>query len=1106
MNIIHTNKKKLKNDVFVLAFLLLLVSFPSSSVYSQQLKEKGIDFKVHNEAIESVFNKLTKITNFKFFYDQDIVNKVPHVTLDLKNATLTQVLSLITNQSKLYFNRINNTITVTRKPIDDTSQGTTTRTFNGGVYDDKGEPIIGASVMVKGTSNGTITNIEGQYALNNVPENAVISITYIGYKSQSLNVNDKSLARVILKEDSEMIDEVVVIGYGIVRKRDLTGAVSSLRSTDVIVAPTGNVMEALQGKISGMDIIKTSGEIDSDVEVLLRGSRSIYGSNEPLFIIDGIPGTYNQINPSDIESVDVLKDASSTAIYGSAGANGVVIITTKRGVEGKPIVNFDAYYGFSGSPNYKHGMIGDEWINYQQEAYKYKNGSYPTDMGALLGNQAYLEAYNAGKWIDWVDLVSGNTATTEKYSLSVTGGTDKTKIFASTSYSRDEGLLSNEKLDRYTLRLNIDQQLASWAKLSFTSNLNYTNKDVGENKTFTKALSSFPLGDAYNEDGSIKHEYINGQYSPMSDFIDEQYVDNTRTTFINSIGYMELTPLKGLSLKSQISTTLSHARQGQFWGAECNANRPTYAGSPHASVTNKDIWSYTWENIISYNSTIATDHNIGGSFITSWAKRQDEMNMAGGSGQMVDRWSFWRLISTKSQHVESDFIQTQKMSYAFRLNYSFKGKYLLTFSNRWDGVSWFTKKWDSFPAGAIAWRVSDEAFMASTQQWLNNLKLRVGYGVTGNAGGTGAYITTTQAAAYVNSGITIDGKIVPFTQYTGTYGTDGLGWEKSYNWNIGLDFGLFNNRIDGSVEWFKTTTKDLLYKRALPITTGLTGWGRPLDYWQNLAQTNNYGIELTLNTHNIRTKDFTWDTTISATWSKEKIDKLAGGDLISENLFIGKPIRSLYGYKYAGLWNSDVSQDILDAYGVKPGFIKIETNEKDGDSGVHKYGESDRKILGHSNPDWIIGLNNTFMYKAFDLSVFAMARYGQTIESKLIGTYTASNDPKVNQIAGVNYWTEENQNAYYPRPGSGQDQGTVYPSLRFRDGSFIKIKNITLGYTLPQSISRVVLMNKCRIYATAYNPFIFVKDSQLKNTDPEMNGSDRFPTYRQFVFGVNITF
>lgn len=982
-----------------------------------------------------------------------------------------------------------------------------TKSISGIVKNSLGETIIGANVMEKGTSNGTITNIDGKFTLD-VSPNAVLQITYIGYIEQEVTVRNKSKLEIILEEDTKVIDEVVVVGYGSVKKRDLTGAVSSIKSSEVLATPTNNVMEALQGKIAGMDITKTSGQVGGDVTILLRGSRSIYGNNEPLFIIDGIAGSYSQVSPSDIESVDVLKDASSTAIYGSAGANGVVIITTKRGKEGKATVNFDAYYGFSGSPNYRHGMTRDEWVSYQKEAYRYKNGDYPADIAALLGKQDFIDAYNNGKWIDWVDEVSGNTATTQKYSLSVSSGTEKTKLFASTSYNREEGLLNNENLNRYSLRLNLDQQIFSWAKLGFTSNIVYRDLNSGVKNTFTRSLSAFPLGDAYTEEGKINHEYIAGQYSPMGDFIENQYVNNTRSTYLNVNGYIELSPLKDLTFTSRLNGTLDHSRRGQYWGNQCNANRPSYAGSPHASITHNNAWNYTWENILAYNTTLAKDHNLGASLITSWNKNQSESSIAAASGQLVDQWSFWRLTSGSSQHVESDFTQTQKMSFAFRLNYSYKGKYLFNFSTRWDGVSQFSAghKWDAFPAGALAWRISDEAFMKNTRKWLDNLKLRVSYGITGNSGGTTAYGTTTQAYVYTGNGVSLNGTIVPFTQYAGTYGSSELGWEKSYNWNTGLDFSLFNGRIDGSAEWFKTTTKGLLFKRTLPITTGLTGWGSPLSIWQNIAQTSNQGVEIIVNSRNIRQKDFSWNTTLSLTWSKEKIDNLPDGDLISENLFVGEPIHAIYGYKYAGIWRSDTPQETLDAYGVKPGFIKIETIEKNGDEGVHKYSTDDRQILGHTNPDWIIGLNNSFTYKNIDLSVFAMARYGQTINSDLLGYYTAEQNVTKNQLSDVDYWTEDNQSAYFPRPGTADEQKTVYPSLKVRDGSFIKIKNITLGYTLPIHISRKVLMEKCRIYATAYNPFIFVKDKQLKGTDPETNGSDAFPTYRQFVFGVNLTF
>jgi len=982
------------------------------------------------------------------------------------------------------------------------------RTVKGHIVDENGEPMIGVTVQVRNGKNGAITDLDGNFTLD-VPANGVLELSYTGYKSKTVNVGGNTQLNITMEPDAVGLEDVVVIGYGTVKKRDLTGAVASVKKEDIVLAPTNNAMEALQGRVAGLDITKTSGQLGEDVSILLRGSRSIYGDNSPLFIIDGFVGSYNQINPSDIESIEVLRDASSTAIYGSAGANGVIIITTKRGSSEKVTVNFDAYYGFSGSPNYKHGMVGNEWLDYQKEAYKYINGSEPANMEALFGNQAYLDAYNQGKWIDWVDELTGNTATTQKYNLSVTGGSEKTKVFASASYAKETGLLDSEKRDRYALRLNIDQQIFKWAKAGFSSNLTYTNQDRSYNKSYSGSLTAFPLGDVYNEDGALNHEFIQNQYSPLSDFIPNQYVNNTRATYIVANGYLELTPLAGLSLKTQISTSLSANRLGRYWGDYCNANRPTYAGSPYAEKTHNDGWSYTWENILSYNRTIAQDHNVGGQVISSWSKSQNESTVAGATGQMVDTWSFHRLASGESGYVNSDFSQTQKMSYAVRLNYSYKGKYLFTFSNRWDGVSWFVdgEKWDSFPAAALAWRISDEDFMKGTSEWLDNLKLRVSYGVTGNSGGIGAYATKAQAYLYPQWGVTKDGKYVQFAQYTGTYGGS-LTWEKSYNWNVGVDFSVLGGRVDGTIDWFNTKTKGLLYARTMPITSGITGWGSPLKSWQNLAKTSNHGIELTVNTRNIQTKDFQWSSNLTATWSKEKIESLPEGDIVDANLFEGSPIGTVYGYKYDGIWGTDTDADVLKNYGVEPGFIRIETIEKDGDGGVHKYSKADRQILGHNNPNWILGLNNTFTYKGFDLSVYAMTRLGQTIASDLMGRYTASSSITENQISGVDYWTESNQGAFYPRPGTGNKQTTVMEALRICDGSFIKIKNITLGYTLPKSITKKALMEKVRIYATAYNPFIFTMDKQLRklDVDPETNGSDVYPTYKQYVFGINITF
>lgn len=1004
-------------------------------------------------------------------------------------------------------------------------------TVKGKIVDENGEPMIGVTVRVNGGKAATVTDLDGNFSLNARPGD-MLEISYVGYKTA--NVRAKSSAMNIQMEaDVTGLDDVVVIGYGTVKKRDLTGAVTTMKNEDITIAPTGNVMEALQGKVAGMDITKSSGQIGAGVNILLRGSRSIYGDNSPLFIIDGLPGSMDDVNPNDIESVDVLKDASSTAIYGSAGANGVVIITTKRGQTGKVNINFDAYYGFSGSPEYKHGMTGQEWTDYFSEAYAYKNGQYPANISALLGgNQAYIDAYNNGQWIDWADEAMGGTATTQKYSLSVTGGTEKTKIYASVMYNRDQGLLENEVRDKYSMRLNLDQQLFKWAKMGVTSSINYSKHNRGENHTFTKSLTSFPLGQAYNEDGEINYEYIDNQYTPLGDYIENQYVNNTKMTYINATGYLELTPVKGLTLRTQLNTGISHQRRGLYWGAEANALRPTYAGTPAAQWNDIDNYNLNWENIISYNLTVARDHDFGITGVSSWQHNTTESLTADAGGQDLDVWTFWRMMSGTEFRNESGYSQSKKMSYAVRFNYSYKGRYLFTFSNRWDGVSFFSKgnKWDSFPAGAIAWRISDEPFMKSTRSWLDNLKLRVGAGITGNSGITknlgvsgtsagndehggvgmlgavGAYATQTQVYKYPSAGISLNGQAVPFVQYLSPYGNASLGWEKSYNWNFGIDFSVLGGRIDGSLDYFTTVTRGLLFNRTMPVTSAATGWGSPLNSWENIAKTSNQGFEFTINSRNIVTKDFRWNTTLTGTWGREKIESLPSGDIIAENLFVGQPIKAIYDYKYAGIWGTNTPQSVLDAYGVKPGWVMIETNDKDGDGGVHPYSEDDRKILGHQNPNWILGLNNTFTYKGFDLTVYVMGRFGQTIYSDLMGQYTAKSDITQNQISGIDYWTEDNQGAYFPRPGTGDKQTTGITALRIYDGSFIKIKNITLGYTLPKSITRHALIEKCRFYFTAYNPWIFAMDSMLDGTDPEMGGSDVFPTYKQYVFGVNLTF
>lgn len=977
---------------------------------------------------------------------------------------------------------------------------------SGKVLDENGETMIGVTIMVKGTTIGVVTDVDGRFSIGLPNQKNMLKVSFIGYKPRE--VYAKNNMTIKMRPDMEALSEVVVVGYGTQKRSDITGSVSSVKPKEIALAPTSDVMESMQGRIAGLDITKTSGKIGEDVTILLRGSRSIYGNNAPLFIIDGQQGgDYSSVNPSDIASVDILKDASSTAIYGSAGSNGVIIITTKKGLIGKPVVNLNAYYGFSGNPEYKHGMTGDEWTDYMKEAYTYKMSAAPAGMSSILTNANYLAAYNNGDWIDWVDKASGNTATTKKINMSVRSGAKKTKVYISGSYEDQEGLLENDKQKKFQCRINIDQGINKYAKIGITSNLVYSDLDNGDNHTFTNALTAFPLGKATDEYGNINYEYIDNEYSPLGDFIKDQYVHNTKATKLNTNAFLEITPVKDLKYKSQISTTLNHSKLGQFWGNECNANIPTYASSPCAQITNNDTWAYTWDNIVNYKKTFLKNNKLDLTLVSSWTKNIAESSISEGSNQAVDSWSYYRLMSASGKYIYSDYTQYQKMGYALRLNYSYKSKYLLNFSSRYDGVSWLASgnKWAYFPAGALAWRISEEPFMEATRWWLNSLKLRAGYGVTGNDGGIEPYSTSPQTYWYTASGVTVNGKIAQFAQYTGTFSGADLTWEKSYNWNFGFDFAIIDNKIDGSVDYFNTDTKGLLFKRTLPVTSALTGWGSPLSSWQNIAKTNNHGIEIAINTHNFNTENFSWETNFTFSWEKEKIKCLPDGDLISGNLFEGAPINSFYGYKYEGIWKEDEADEAA-LYGCKPGYIKIQTLDKDGDGGVHPYSEYDRQILGHNNPDYVIGFNNTFRYKNFDLSIFAMARQGQMICSDLLGYYNAKYSVTTNQISGADYYTANNQDAYYPRPGTGDEQSTVYNCLKYRDGSFIKLKNVTLGYTIPKNISNKILMNKLRVYFTAYNPAIYVKDKQLKGTDPETNGSDSFPLYKQFVFGINTTF
>lgn len=1011
---------------------------------------------------------------------------------------------------------------------------TQTKTVKGTVVDESGEPLIGVSIVVEGTSTGTITDFDGNFSINLPAGKKELVISYIGYKEQTVTVTGNGLISVKMVSDTQALDEVVVIGYGTVKKRDLTGSVTSVKSGDITMNPTSNPMEALQGKVAGLDITRESGKAGSGVNMQLRGTRSFDASGTPTFIIDGMPGDYSTLNPNDIESIEILKDASSTAVYGSSGANGVIIITTKNAKEGKAVVHFNAYVGVNGWIKRPEVRSGESFIQMRRDAGA-AAGTWNSeaDDEKLFDNVDQFNAYKNGQWVDWLD-ESLHNGYEQNYSLSVSGGTEKTKAYFSLNYSDERGTYTNDNNRIYSLRAKIDQKINRTLTAGINLQLAYTHSNTRKG-VYTKAMTSLPLGTAYNEDGSINPEPIPGS-TEVSVLTDEQggvYKNQTKNVKVYVNGYMEWKPFKGFSFRSIAGATLTDKRNGQFKSMDSYEGLSGSLGNTNYSyVTNGRSYNYKWENIATYNFQIAKDHDFTVTGVTSWNHNQNENFDLGGRGIPYDSYLFYNLKSaTTGKEVVSKYEMSKGMGLVARLNYSYLGRYLFSASCRWDASSRLAagNRWDSFPSVAVGWRVSDEAFMESTKKWLSNLKLRLSYGVTGTAA-ISPYSSASTLDATTTS-LALGGLLVPVV-HSSEYVTNLiLGWEKSYTSDIGIDVSFLNNRIELTADYYHTKTKDIIYARTMPSTMG--GY-TPNAYFkmnQNVCETLNKGFELSVTSRNFVKKNFTWSTTLTFATNKEEVVSIPGvedGILVKtgtkdEAFIVGRPVKSYYGYKYAGIWQED-EVELAALYGCKPGYVKVATDrlqkKEDGtyyymkngketvvtDKNPMTYDSNDYQYIGQKSPKWSAGLQNTFTYKDFDFSFFLMARYGQTINYDAIGFFDPSG--KENSYAHFDYWTPENPNAYFPAVNSTLSRSTYkgFGALNYVDGSYIKLKNVTLGYSLPKSVLSKVGINKFRVYTTISNSLVWAKEDLLKDYDPEMGGSIDFPLTRQFVFGVNVTF
>jgi len=998
----------------------------------------------------------------------------------------------------------------------------------GTVEDENGEPLIGVSILLQGTSIGTITNLDGGFSID-LSSQGILHVSYVGYKSQEIIIKQSNNnLKIILEPDVSTLDEVVAIGYGTAKKRDLTGAVSSVKTADIVQTPTSNAMEAIQGKVAGMDITRSSGSAGSGVNVIIRGTKTlgytdIYGNKtrntDPLFIIDGVQGgSYADLNPNDIESIDVLKDVSSTAIYGSLGANGVVIITTKKGRENKINLSYDGFYGINGLVDYPTPRIGESYMNVRREAYRTVGQWQSTDDDYKIFSNEEWEAIQSNQWVNWIDELV-RQGSQQSHNLTLSSNTEKINTYLSFGYFNEQGIFNNDDISRYTLRLNLDYKVREWLNIGVNAQTTYYDQNSVPSSMLTQAMTYIPLGTPYTESGEINLFPVSGdaqRLSPLANYAsDNKAVNNTISLRSFNTAYFVVKPIEQIQWRSNISASLNTARTGVYNG---EYSTDQYGGSytNQAGAYNSFYRNYTWDNILTYSESLG-NHQFEATGISTWIKNFHEDYSSIGNNQLLDSYLFYSLGATDpaSRMISSDYLQSQSMGLALRFSYNYLGKYYVTTTGRWDGSSTLAPghQWDFFPSISTAWRISDESFMDFSSDWLINLKLRLSYGTSGNAGAPPYATKGGSVSANTRFGFNDQPALV--YQFGYLVGNPELGWEKSTSANIGFDVGLLNNRIDINLDLYSIDTNNILMARSLPPSTGAGGSSSAqFSTYQNIGKTNNKGIEITANTVNFDSKDFKWNSTFTFASNKEKIVSLITGEDIIQgqnpeigSLLIGRPINSFYSYKLDGIWQlgeeAEMAKYKLNGTenAFKPGSLKVV--DRDGDFNITA---DDRQYLGSRSPKFTLGLNNTLYYKGFDLGLFMQMRWGQMIDAEFLGRFDpsgVSNSPDY-----LNYWTPENPSNDFPRP---KKDGKLYDyygymSINYIDGSYFKVKNISLGYTLPRLIAEKININKLRFYVTASNMFTISKNHLIKNYDPERGGSESMPLTKQIVFGVNFNF
>lgn len=1096
---------RLRGTKFIFVKAIACLAFIVCSSIVSSAKSQKVTLSADNKPLISVFKQIKRQTGYGFVYTVPEIRKMKNVNIHVKDIPLKTVLDKIFSEQDLTYVIENNSIIlksisnndpVFQPPVQQV-------TVSGVITNKNGERLGGVSVFVVGKNLGTISGDNGSFSIQ-VVRGDVLRFTAIGYEPKNVTVSGETNLKIVLNEKNSSLNDIVVIGYGTQQRKDVTGAISSINEQTLREVPVTNMQQSLAGRIAGLVVTQSDNRPGAQPTVLIRGHRTFNSGgsgNDPLYVIDGIPTTdgLEDINPTDIVSMDVLKDASATAIYGSRGANGVIIVTTARGrhtESGYPEFHYDTYFGSKRVNRYADMFSGPEFVNFVRDAYTETGVYNPADSAAsdakifLPGS---LEDIQNNRYTDWQKLITRN-GFTQNHELSILGASSTTRYSVGLGFYNDIGNIRLQDYRRYSLHASLDQDITKGIKVGLSVLASYNIQNGASFNPFFGAAVQSPIGLPYDSLGNLV-AFPNEDalmYNPLAFYRKGKYINKTTRTRIFTSLYAEASLWEGLKYRINFGPDLVNSHTGDFNGANDLQNI-----LPTAGYATDNIFSYTLENILTYNKSFGK-HKVDVTGLYSIQQRTDESSSETVKDLPVNTVTYYNLGTANTiTGVATGYSRWDILSYMGRINYGFDSRYLLTLTARADGSSRFAPghKWGLFPSAAFAWNMSNENFLKNSE-FFSNLKLRLSYGRTGSTG-----INPYQTQGLLSQTQYTFADVSAFGYAPSSIANPNLKWETTESFNIGLDFGIFKDRVNGSLEAYKSHTFDLLLPFVLPTSTGFN------TVLRNIGSTQNTGFEATLSARNIiagRKGGFEWSSTITAAFDKEKILELSGGkeDDVADARFIGKALNVYYDYKKIGIWQTGQT-DSAKKYSSSVGQIRVADLNRDG-----VINASDRTILGQQNPKWTFGFNNTFNFRNFDLGIFIVAQTGNLIADyfRSVTNNSIALGGRYNGVR-VDYWTPSNPTNAYPQPIAGQSgsPGPLYGStLKYFNGSFLRIKNLSLGYRFDEGWVKKMKAQSVRIYFNVTNPYVFSSFVHRYNgIDPE-NTSE--PAFINYLLGVNLSF